>query len=84
MQLGSGGGLHSFEHFLDEIDPSARTIEVIAEQLIGWTSCRAEPAVDAAAHDVGCDAAIGAVLQVFRKLYFHFFLTRALDRDVPD
>jgi hypothetical protein len=40
--------------------------------------------VDAAAHDVGCDNAIRICLQVFRKLYFHWLPTRALDTDVPD
>ena len=84
MQLGSFAGLHSLQHFLDQIDPSTRAIQLITKHQVAWTSCRTETAMHAATHDVGCNTAIRTVMQVFRQLYFHCLLARALDRDGPD
>ena len=33
------------DHVFDQVDPAARTIELVAEQDIGRTGCGAEPAV---------------------------------------
>ena len=51
MQLGLRGGLDSFEHLLDEIDAAARSVELVAEQLIRRTRRRAETAMHALAED---------------------------------
>jgi hypothetical protein len=41
----------TFERLLDQVDPPARTVELVAEQLIRRTRRRAEAAVHACAQD---------------------------------
>src|SRR5437899_1158607 len=45
VQMRLRRGRRSREQLLDEVDPSARAIEIIAEELIRWASRRAESAV---------------------------------------
>jgi hypothetical protein len=40
-----------FKHIFDQIDPSARTIKFIAQDLIGRAGCRAHAAMNAAAQN---------------------------------
>ncbi len=41
-----------FQHLLDQVDPAARTIELVAEQHIGRTGRGAKPAMHAGAQDL--------------------------------
>ncbi|MEY9198290.1 hypothetical protein ABIA16_003406 [Sinorhizobium fredii] len=55
VDMGDGFGIGRspvFQHVLDEIDPSARTVEFVAEQHIGRTGGGAEAAMDAFAQDL--------------------------------
>src|SRR5690606_12352836 len=47
-----GRGPPLLEHLLDQIDPPARTIELVAEQHVGRARRRAEAAVHALAQDL--------------------------------
>ena len=40
------------EHVFDLVDAAARAVEFVAEQEIGWASCRAEPAMHAGSQDL--------------------------------
>ncbi len=51
MQLGLRGDRAALQHLFDEINAAARTVELIAEQLIGGTSGGAKTAVHARAQD---------------------------------
>src|SRR6185437_2012884 len=51
VQLSGAGRLGALEHLLDEIDAAARAVELISQELIGRTGCRAKPAVHAFAQD---------------------------------
>src|ERR1700730_11075282 len=53
MYLGAARHLRAFEHLLDEINPSARPVEFIAQQLIGWTRGVTETAMHALAQNAG-------------------------------
>jgi hypothetical protein len=51
----------SLEHLLDQVDAPARTVELVAQQLIGRAGRQAKPAVHALAQDgLGLDAQAGA------------------------
>ena len=41
-----------FQHVFDQVDPAARTIEFVPEDLIGRTSRRAEPTMHTGAQDL--------------------------------
>ena len=60
-----------FEHILDQINSSARGIELVAEQDIGRASRRAEPAVNAGAQDLlgGCELRILQLCERERGLH---------------
>ena len=59
------GSFALFQHFLDQINPSPGTIELVAEQYIGGTGCRAKSAMHTGAQNsigVG-DFRIGELLR---------------------
>ena len=51
MELRLGGNRAALEHLLDQIDPPARAVELVAEQLIRRTRRGAETAVHAGAQN---------------------------------
>lgn len=51
MLRGDGGGGFALEHSLDEINAPARTIELIAQKLVGRTGGGAETTVHAGAQN---------------------------------
>ncbi len=55
------GDLLALERLLDEVDASARTVEIVAQQLVGRAGRRAEAAVDARAQDRVRFATLGRV-----------------------
>ncbi len=55
------GDLLALERLLDEVDAPARTVEIVAEQLVGRAGRRAEAAVDARAEDRIRFATLGRV-----------------------
>src|SRR4030095_8638119 len=61
VELGLDGRLCALEHLLDEIDPPARAVELVPEDLVGGAGGRAEAAVDALAQDRVGVAALGGV-----------------------
>ncbi len=71
VQLGPGGDLGPLEHLLDEVDASARPVELVAEQLVGRAGRGAEPAVHALAQDRVRGLAVGRVLDPVGELGLH-------------
>ena len=67
-----------FQHLLDQVDPPARAIELVAEQHIGRTGRGAEPAMHAGAQDlVGYgDIGIGELRE--REFGFHVAATSSI------
>ena len=61
----------AFERLLDQVDPPARTVELVAEQLIRRTRRRAEAAVHACAQDRIGFAPLGRFQQRRQQLRFH-------------
>jgi hypothetical protein len=59
------GRLVVLQHVLDEVDPTARTVELVAQQHIGRTGRGAEAAMDASPEDRlgGRDVRIGELRQ---------------------
>ena len=51
MQLRFGGDFVAFENLFDQIDASARPVELVAKQLIGRARRGAEPAMHTLAQD---------------------------------
>ena len=51
MQLRALRDFRPLQHLLDEVDAPSRTVELIAEHLVGWAGRIAEPAVHAFAQD---------------------------------
>ena len=51
MQARLGADRRPLEHLLDQIDPPARTVEFVAQQLVGRAGRGAEPAMHAGAQD---------------------------------
>src|SRR5208282_6807620 len=49
LRLGADGG--ALKHLLDKVDAPARTVEFVAEQLVGWTGRGAEAAMHAGAQN---------------------------------
>ena len=46
VQLSLARRLLALKHLLDEIDTTTRTIQFIAQKLVGWTGCIAKTAMD--------------------------------------
>ena len=61
----------AFEHLFHQINAAARTVEFVAEQLIGRAGCGAEPAVDAFAQDSLGFAALRRVLNEIGEIGLH-------------
>ena len=64
VQLRAARGACAFEHLLDQVDAAARTVELVAEQLIGRAGRGAEAAVHALAQDRVGLAAVAACLRM--------------------
>jgi hypothetical protein len=64
-----------FEHLLDEIDASARTVELVAEENEGWTGGGAKAAMDAGAQDLVRLGRGGICELRQRKICLHDVLT---------
>ncbi len=73
MQLRLGGGRLAFQHLLDQVDAAARTVELVAEQLVGRTGGGAEAAVHAFAQDGVGFAALRRVLDEVGEIGLHRF-----------
>ena len=65
MQLRFSGSGRAFQHLLDQIDASARAVELVTQQLIGWAGRCAKPAVHAFAQDA---FGLGAVRRTLDKV----------------
>jgi hypothetical protein len=63
VQLRRPGRHLAFEHLLDQVDPPARPVELVAEQLVGRTGRGAEAAVHALAQDRLGGVAVGRTLE---------------------
>ena len=61
MELCLRGGFGAFQHLLDEIDATARAVELVAQKLIRRARRKAESAMHARAQDVLGLAALGRV-----------------------
>ena len=75
MQLRFSGDRLAFEHLLDEVDAAARTVELVAEQLIGRARREAEAAVHAVAQDALGFLPFGRVLDEIGERGLHKNLT---------
>ncbi len=71
MNLGAARGLDAFEHLLHQINSAARSIELVAEQLIGGAGGRTKATVHAAAHDLLGFLAFGRVFDEIGELRSH-------------
>ena len=71
MQLRLGRHVCPFEQLFDQIDTPARTVELVAEQLVRGTGRRTEPAMNARAENRVRVASIGAVPDEIGQIRFH-------------
>ena len=71
MQLCFCGDLVAFEHLLDQVDASARSIELVAEQLISRARGGAEATMHALAQDRVRLLAFGRVLDEIGERGLH-------------
>jgi hypothetical protein len=76
VQLRAACDLGTFEYLLDEINASARTVEFIAEQLIGRTGGVAKTAMHALAQNGGCFFALGGASKLGTEMRLHSSKTR--------
>ena len=67
-----------FQHLLDQVDPPARAIELVAEQHIGRTGRGAEPAMHAGAQDLVGFGDIGIGELGEREFGFHVAAIRSI------
>ena len=79
MELGAGGDLRAFQELLDEIDPPARTVELVAEDLVGRTGRGAEAAVHALAQDGVRGASVGGIADEVGEAGLHSELLMRMD-----
>ena len=71
MLLGLAGRRDTFDHLLDQIDPPARTVELVAQQLVSRAGGGAKAAMHARSQDrVGFDA-VGRIAQPVGKIGLH-------------
>ncbi len=61
----------AFHHSLDEVDSTARPVELVAEELVGGTGGGAEAAVHALAEDLGGFLPLGRVADEVGELGLH-------------
>jgi hypothetical protein len=71
MRLRTTGHLRAFDHLLDQIDASARAVELVAEQLVGGAGGRAETAMHALAQDRFCFDAVSGVANEVGEVGLH-------------
>ena len=71
VDLRPPGDRLAFEHLFDQIDASARSVQLVAQQLIGGTGGVAEPAVNAAAQNAVGFPALRRVLDKIGKICLH-------------
>ena len=71
MQLGLGGRLGALQHLLDQVDTTARAVELVTEQLVGRAGGGAEAAVHALAQQRFGGPAVGGVLVLGGKVGLH-------------
>ncbi len=71
MSLGAARDLRAFEHLLDQINPSAWSVELIAQQLVGGAGGIAEAAMHAFTDDVLRRIAIRRVLELGTQQGLH-------------
>src|SRR5690606_37213396 len=71
MQLRARAGRCAFEHRLDQIDASARTVELVAEELVGRAGGVAESAVHALAQYRFRLASLGRISYVICQVRLH-------------
>ncbi len=71
MQLGFGGDFMTFENLLDQIDASARSVELVTKQLIRRARGRAEATMHALAQDRVRLLAFGRVLDEIGERSLH-------------
>jgi hypothetical protein len=60
-----------FQHLLDQVNASARTVELVSEELVRRTRGRAKAAVHAVAQDRFCFATFGRVLDEWGEMGLH-------------
>lgn len=73
MYLGLARHCIAFEHFLDEINASARPVQFIAQQLIGGARGGAETAMHAGAQNALGLLAVRGIFYGISELGLHYF-----------
>ena len=81
VQLSFSADLVTLEHLLDEIDATARAVQLVAQQLIRRARRRAKAAMHASAQDRVGFATLGCVLDEIRETSFHVKTPRTCDAD---
>src|ERR1700729_3651507 len=76
VQLRAAGDFCALEHLLDQVNTPARTVEFIAEELVGRTGGIAETAMHAFAQDGRGFLAIGGFLELRAEMRLHGSKTR--------
>ncbi|MNE15496.1 hypothetical protein D3C80_1084060 [compost metagenome] len=71
VSLGLGRDRLAFEHLLDQVNASARTIQLIAQQLVGGAGGRAEPAMHAGAQNTFGFLGTGKTFGLFAQISLH-------------
>ena len=71
MRLGFLRRCFAFEHLFDEINPAARAVEFVADQLIGWASGKAKSAMHARAQNRVGFPALWGVEMGLRNVCLH-------------
>jgi len=71
VKLRASPDLGAFQHLLDQVDPAARAVKLVAQELVGRAGRRAEAAVHAAAQDRLGLAALGSVPNEVGEMRFH-------------
>jgi len=76
VQLRAASDLSTFEYLLDQIDAPARTVEFIAEQLVGRAGGVAETAMHAFAQNCSRFFALGRIAELWTEMRLHSSKTR--------
>ena len=65
------GSLSAFKQLLNEIDASARPVQLVSEQLIGWAGRCAKTAMNAFAEYLACLIAKRGAFEIFSQFNVH-------------
>ena len=71
MGLCSGADLVAFQHLLDQVDATARPVQLIAKQLVGWAGGCTETAVYAGAQNRLCILDVRVAQKLFADVGLH-------------